>query len=109
MLDRYHYDLAGVQVGPQPGVIAFTPDWRGPHPPQHRIAFDRVRGCDVAPVDLSDPAQALRLKAYIWPEHRLRFRRIEAAIPAAKADPPGLWQATAAAFTPARVEQRTGG
>src|SRR3546814_17220617 len=21
MLDRYHYDLAGVQVGPQPGVI----------------------------------------------------------------------------------------
>src|SRR3546814_11077078 len=82
MLDRYHYDLAGVQVGPQPGVIAFTPDWRGPHPPQHRIAFDSVRGCDVAPVDLSDPAQALRLKAYIWPEHRVRFGRIDAALPA---------------------------
>src|SRR3546814_18367904 len=103
MLDRYHYDLAGVQVGPQPGVIAFTPDWRGPQPPQHRLAFDSVRGCDVAPVDLSDPAQALRLKAYIWPEHRARFGRLEAAIAPAQADPPDLVQAHAADLTEAEL------
>lgn len=29
MLDRYHYDLGGVQVGPQPGAIAFTPNGAG--------------------------------------------------------------------------------
>ncbi|MBN8806514.1 MAG: DUF2332 family protein, partial [Sphingopyxis terrae] len=52
MLDRYHYDLGGVQVGPQPGVIAFTPDWQGRHPPQHAIEIASTKGCGVAPVDL---------------------------------------------------------
>src|SRR3546814_16365358 len=67
MLDRYHYDLAGVQVGPQPGVIAFTTDWRGPHPPHTRTSFDSVRGCAVAPVHVSYPAPPLRAPAYICP------------------------------------------
>ncbi|MFN7159664.1 MAG: DUF2332 family protein, partial [Erythrobacter cryptus] len=29
MLDRYAYDLGGVQVGPQQPVIAFAPQWHG--------------------------------------------------------------------------------
>ena len=87
MIDRYHYDLAAVQVGPQPGVMAFTPEWRGNHPPQHKIAFAGLKGCDVAPVDLTDPAQALRLKAYVWPEHHIRFARMAAAIAAATENP----------------------
>lgn len=98
MLDRYHYDLGGVQIGPDPGAIAFTPDWRGPHPPQHAIEIAELRGCDVAPVDLTDPAQALRLKAYIWPEHHIRFARMEAAIAAAREKKPNLVRATAADF-----------
>ena len=103
MLDRYHYDLAGVQVGPQPGVMDFAPEWRGRHPPQHKIDFARIKGCDVAPVDLTDPAQALRLKAYIWPEHHIRFGRLEAAIAAAEADPPDLVRMTAADFVEAEL------
>ncbi|MGV1682214.1 DUF2332 domain-containing protein [Sphingopyxis sp. NJF-3] len=103
MLGRYHYDLAGVQVGPEPGVMAFTPEWHGAHPPQHAIAIESTRGCDVAPVDLTDPAQALRLKAYIWPEHHIRFGRIEAAIAAAEADPPDLVRMTAADFVEAEL------
>jgi len=98
MIDRYHYDLGGVQVGPQPGVMAFTPEWRGDHPPQHAIGFASLKGCDVAPVDLADPAQALRLKAYIWPEHHIRFTRMEAAIAAATEKPPQLIHANAADF-----------
>ena len=98
MLDRYHYDLGGVQVGPQPGVMAFTPDWQGRHPPQHAIEIASTMGCDVAPVDLTDPAQALRLKAFVWPEHAIRFARIEAAIAAAEARPPDLVRMTAADF-----------
>lgn len=98
MLDRYHYDLGGVQVGPEPGAIAFTPEWRGRHPPQHRIGFAGLKGCDVAPVDLTDPAQALRLKAYVWPEHLVRFARIEAAIAEATQRKPDLVQANAADF-----------
>ncbi len=103
MIDRYHYDLGGVHVGPQPGAMAFAPDWRGNHPPMHRIAFAGLNGCDVAPVDLTDPAQALRLKAYIWPEHDVRFARMEAAIAAAHAEKPHLIRANAADFVEAEL------
>ena len=103
MIDRYHYDLAGVHVGPRPGVMAFTPEWQGRHPPQHRIGFAGLKGCDVAPVDLTDPAQALRLKAYVWPEHHIRFARIEAAIAAAEAQKPDLVQSNAADFIEAEL------
>jgi hypothetical protein len=103
MIDRYHYDLGGVHVGPQPGAMAFAPDWRGNHPPMHRVAFAGLKGCDVAPVDLTDPAQALRLKAYIWPEHDVRFARMEAAIAAAHAEKPDLVRANAADFVEAEL------
>lgn len=103
MIDRYHYDLGGVHIGPQPGAMAFTPDWRGNHPPQHAIEFAGLKGCDVAPVDLTDPAQALRLKAYIWPEHHIRFERMAAAIATATEAPPQLIHANAADFVEAEL------
>lgn len=103
MIDRYHYNLGGVHVGPQPGAMAFAPEWRGNHPPMHRVAFAGLKGCDVAPVDLTDPAQALRLKAYIWPEHDVRFARMEAAIAAAHAEKPYLVRANAADFVEAEL------
>lgn len=103
MIDRYHYDLAAVQVGPQPGAMAFTPEWRGNHPPQHRIGFAGLKGCDVAPVDLTDPAQALRLKAYIWPEHHIRFARMAAAIAAATEKKPDIIHSNAADFVEAEL------
>lgn len=105
MIDRYHYDLGGVQVGPEPGTMAFAPEWQGRHPPQHKIDFPGLKGCDVAPVDLTDPAQAMRLKAYIWPEHAVRFARMEAAIAAAKEKRPNLVRATAADFVEAELRK----
>lgn len=106
MLDRYHYDLAGVQVGPVPGAIAFKPEWRGAPPPNHRIEIASLKGCDVAPVDLTDPDQALRLKAYIWPEHVIRFERMEAAIAAAKQRRPDLVHSNAADFVETELASR---
>ncbi|MEY4239088.1 MAG: hypothetical protein RL339_1689, partial [Pseudomonadota bacterium] len=103
MLDRYHYDLAGVQVGPQPGAMRFKPDWQGRAPPELSIAIVSTRGCDVAPVDLTDPAQALRLKAYIWPEHTVRFERMAAAVAEAGKSPPDLVAMNAADFIEAEL------
>ncbi|MET0179192.1 MAG: DUF2332 domain-containing protein [Novosphingobium sp.] len=98
MLDRYRYDLGGVRVGPEAAALAFAPEWRGPPPPARAIAFESLKGCDVAPVDMSDPAQALRLKAYAWPEHTVRFARIEAAVEAARVASPDLVAMNAADF-----------
>ena len=98
MLARYHYDLAGVQVGPEPGAIQFEPEWQGNPPPNHAIQIVSAKGCDVAPVDLTDPIQALRLKAYIWPEHAVRFGRLEAAVAEAHKAPPEIVRMNAADF-----------
>ena len=98
MIDRYRYDLSGVEVGPENGALAFKPEWRGPPPPNREIEFASLRGCDVAPVDLTDPTQALRLKAYIWPEHQVRFARMDAAIVAATERKPDIVRMNAAEF-----------
>lgn len=98
MIDRYRYELGGVGFGPEVGALAFQPEWRGPLPPEQDIAFASLKGCDVAPVDLTDPAQALRLKAYIWPEHHVRFARMDAAIEAAKTRKPEIVRLNAAEF-----------
>ena len=98
MLARYHYDLAGVKVGPEPGAMRFQPEWTGSPPPDREIEIVSTKGCDVAPVDLTDPAQALRLKAYIWPEHTVRFERMAAAVVEAAKSAPDLVQMNAADF-----------
>lgn len=103
MLEHYRYDLGGVHVGPQPGAMAFAPEWRGNPPPDRPITIAATRGCDVAPVNLADPAQALRLKAYIWPEHAVRFERMDAAIQQAAAAPPDLVRMNAADFVEAEL------
>jgi len=103
MLDRYRYDLGGVTVGPDAPVMDFRPEWHGAPPPSRDIAIASTKGCDVAPVDLTDPAQALRLKAYIWPEHTVRFERMDAAVRAASERKPDLVEATAADFAEAEL------
>lgn len=98
MIDRYFYDLGGVEVGPDDAAMRFAPEWRGPPPPDQTIEIASLKGCDVAPVDLADPAEALRLKAYVWPEHTVRFARLEAAVAAAHAQKPDLVRMNAADF-----------
>lgn len=103
MLDRYRYDLGGVMAGPEDPVMAFAPQWQGAPPPDRAITIASTKGCDVAPVDLTDPAQALRLRAYIWPEHSVRFERMDAAIHAAQARKPDLVAMDAATFVEAEL------
>lgn len=98
MMDRYAYNLGGVWAGPLDPVLRFAPEWRGEPPPDRMVQIAGLKGCDVAPVDLTDPQQALRLKAYIWPEHTERFERLEAAIAAATRGPPDLVRMNAADF-----------
>ncbi len=90
MVDRYHYGLGGVSIGPEDASLSFTPDWEGPPPPDAPFTFESLRGCDIAPVDLADPAQARRLTAYIWPEHKVRFERMKTAIEMVNEQPPHL-------------------
>lgn len=98
MMDRYTYDLGGMRVGVDAPALTIVPEWRGPPPPDAQWTIESIRGCDVAPLDLTDPAQLLRLKAYAWPEHRVRFERLEQAARAARERAPDLVQADAVEF-----------
>ena len=105
MLARNHYDLGGVNFGPADAAMRFAPEWRGGPAPDHPFTIVSTRGCDVAPVDLTDPVQALRLKAYIWPEHSIRFERMDAAVTEAKRQKPNIVKQNAADFVEAALAQ----
>lgn len=96
LIDRYRYDLGGVLSGPTDSPVTIKPEWRGAPPPDHAITFHSIRGCDIAPVDVTDDAAAEKLMAYIWPDAPQRFARMEAGIALFRADPPSLEAADAA-------------
>ena len=98
MMERYFYDLGGVETGPANSPMRIVPEWKGPPPPGAPVEIVAIRGCDISPIDLSDPDQALRLKAYVWPEATERMGRIDAAIALAGEKRPDLAAMDAADF-----------
>ena len=105
MMDRYRFDLGGVCVGPEASPMQIKPEWRGPPPPATKPEICLIRGCDVAPVDLTDPGASLRLKSYVWPEAYFRMDRIDAAVALANEKAPDVVKADAAEFVSGALRQ----
>lgn len=103
MMERYHFNLGGVSVGPADSPMQLKPEWRGPPPPAGAIEIVAIRGSDIAPIDLSDPAEALRLKSYVWPDATERMARIDAAIALAGQRKPDLVEMDAGDFVAAML------
>ncbi|WP_305096620.1 DUF2332 domain-containing protein [Croceibacterium aestuarii] len=98
MMGRYRYDLGGTTAGPGLSRMKIAPEWRGPPPPQNPVEIVDVRGCDLTPIDLTDPDQALRLKAYVWADATERMTRLDTAIAMARQAAPDLVRQDAADF-----------
>ena len=94
MMDRYFYDLGGVQVGPAQTPMRIVPEWRGPPPPAAPVEIVAIRGSDM------------RLKAYVWPDAVERMDRIDAAIALAAESPPDLAAMDAALFVGQMLARR---
>jgi hypothetical protein len=105
MMGRYFYDLGGVKVGPSLSRMKLVPEWRGAPPPDAKVEIVAVRGCDISPVDLTDPEQALRLKAYVWPDAPERMARLDAATQLARMAPPELVRQDAGEFVAERLAE----
>jgi hypothetical protein len=105
MIARYFFRLGTTEVGPADSPMRIVPEWRGASPPSPPtdFAITAVKGCDIAPINLADPASALRLKAYVWPDAGERLARIDAAIALAGAQPPDLVAADAGDFAAAML------
>ncbi len=95
MMDRYHYDLGGVTAGPPSSPMQIRPEWRGSTPPACPVEIVSIQGCDQAPIDLSDPEAALRVKSYVWPENTDRIARMDAALALAAQQRPDVVAADA--------------
>ena len=104
MMERYRFNLGGVKLGPEQSPMLIKPEWRGPPPPDSEVEIVAIRGCDLSPVDLSNPAEALRLKAYVWPEVPQRMARIDAAVQLAAQKPPMVERKDAGSFVEERFE-----
>jgi hypothetical protein len=103
MMERYAYTLGSVQFGPLGSPMHIVPEWRGPPPPAEPVEIVSIRGCDQQPIDLSNPAAALRVKAYVWPENHERLARMDAAIRLAAEQAPDVVAMDAAEFVAERL------
>ncbi|GAB5448087.1 DUF2332 domain-containing protein [Gymnodinialimonas sp.] len=79
-LDRFALSMGrGLHVAPQ-SPVRLAPKWTGPFPTPHPFTVTDRAGVDLTPLDPKDPADALRLQAYIWPDQPERMARTRAAI-----------------------------
>ncbi|HEX4694407.1 DUF2332 domain-containing protein [Sphingomonas sp.] len=105
LIDRYGFDLGGTRMGPADAPVTIAPEWRGDPPAAVPVEFVSVRGCDVQPLDATDPAVEERLLSYVWPETPARGERLKAAIAMQRAKPVDLVQADAADWIEARLAE----
>ncbi|MEM7295932.1 MAG: DUF2332 family protein [Pseudomonadota bacterium] len=84
-----HWDsyglLAGVcRLGPSDPALILTPEWRGEAPLLASPQVIARGGVDLSPLNPRTPEDALRLRAYLWPDQPKRMALTEKAITAAK-------------------------
>jgi hypothetical protein len=108
--DRYHYRLGAVGWGDPNSTVSIGPRWEGPSPPvEAPLRVIERQACDIAPIDLEDPAQRLRLSAYVWADQRERLSRLESAIDLARAHGRRVEQADAAEWVSAKLHEPAAG
>jgi hypothetical protein len=105
--DRFVYRTASWSWG-EASDVEISTAWTGPPPPLDAMPRIRSRaGCDLNPIDIRDPAQRLRLRAYIWPDQAARLARFDAAAAFAIAHDVQVERADAAEWLEARLPRRS--
>jgi hypothetical protein len=105
--DHYRYEVVqhlGETLAPPRHVwgdpespVLVRSEWDGPLDVFDATASVVERaGCDVAPIDVGDPAQARRLESFVWPDQLERLTQLRGAIALARRTPPPLTQRAAA-------------
>lgn len=101
-MDRFSYDLGGACSGDASSTVQLKPAWTGSPPTAAPVDVVARSGVDLNPLDMTDPAVAGRMLAYIWPDQSERLARAEAAIAIAHHYPPPMEQGDGAEW----IEQR---
>ncbi len=95
--DRYSYRLGSATWGDPASPVRLEPEWTGKLPPlAASVGIASRAGCDIAPLDIRQDGEALRLRAYVWPDQPERLARLDAAIALARTAGPVVERADAA-------------
>ena len=105
LIDRYRFDLGGTIVGPADAPVTITPEWTGEPPVATPVEIVSAKGCDVQPLDATDPAVEAKLSAYVWAETPARAERLRAAIAMQRERGVDLVRADAAGWIEARLAE----
>ena len=107
---RYAYDYGEAgRWGDPASPLRLDSAWSGPPAPWNApIEVASSAACDRKPIDLIDPLQRRRLKAYLWPDQTERTLRLDAAVGMALEAGITVEPADAAAWTLARASPREG-
>ena len=103
--DCYALAVHGRTYGPADPALTLAPDWDGLPPDGAAFAVASRAGCDVASLDPSDPADLLRLRAYLWADQPHRRALLDAAAAVASTQ---VERADAAPWLEARLAPRPG-
>ncbi len=89
LLDKYHYNFGFAEVGDPGALVRIRCEAFGVVPVP-KVLPDIVwrRGLDVNPLNVLQEEDAKWLLACVWPDHRERRERLQAAISVARQHPP---------------------
>ena len=105
--DRFAYRTDSWQWG-GPSDVQITTPWTGAPPPVDAVPRIRARAaCDLNPIDIRDPAEQARLRAYIWADQAERLARFDAAAALAIAHDVRVDRADAAEWLEDRLPRRS--
>lgn len=77
--DSYQFHFANTTVGSH-SIVELRPEWSGPPPPAASVVIADRAGCDLNPLDASNPADCSRLLSYVWPDQYSRLERTSNAL-----------------------------
>jgi hypothetical protein len=104
--DLYTYQTKSWAWG-APGPVLIDTDWNGPSPPiEHDINVRSRAACDLNPLDISDDAERLQLKSYIWPDQPERLARFDGAVALARETGVKVERADAAQWLAQKLSHR---
>jgi hypothetical protein len=89
LLDRFRYELGDdLEYGPPSSPVTVVSEWSGPAPSLDRpVEIVARRGCDLIPLDVTDPDDVERLLSYVWADQLDRFTRLRRAVELARSGP----------------------
>jgi len=109
--DRYHFALPAspAETPPDDGApavhhwgdaaaaVVVRAGWHGAaHVLTGSAAVASRAGCDIAPIDVTDPEQGRTLESFVWADQVPRLAQLRAAIAAARREPPPIARRAAA-------------